>query len=84
MRSVLVSSFGGFGAHLLWNLIDKKNLVLLTPNHKTTRAIAWIAIPAGIGPSVIKIFLENIQRRLGFVPQNPTYPSTLFPPMPSL
>lgn len=29
MRSVLVSSIGGYGAHLLWSVIDMQNLALL-------------------------------------------------------
>jgi hypothetical protein len=36
-RSVLVASFGGYSAHLLWNLIDKENLALLTQ-----RSFDWI------------------------------------------
>jgi hypothetical protein len=48
MRSVLVSSMGGFGAHLLWNLIDKKNLNLLTQH-----SFDWIMKPELFEESIV-------------------------------
>lgn len=47
-RSVLIASFGGYGAHLLWNLIDKKNLALLTQ-----RSFDWVMNPAMYKESIV-------------------------------
>lgn len=47
-RSVLVASFGGYSAHLLWNLIDKDNLDLLTQY-----SFGWVKTPAMYEESIV-------------------------------
>ena len=47
-RSVLVASFGGYSAHLLWNMIDKKNLAQLTQ-----RSFEWVMNPTMYEESIV-------------------------------